>query len=537
MLRPQERGSRARAVQGSAPCARRHHCRADLDDVHRSHPGRAQGSKVRALAVTGASGPQTPHVTTRGARLRIQGDAWQAIACPRELRGHHDRLTRKPPGRSSCRTVERLAHKAGTRSGQHARRVLQTIREESRWCESHPRRQKTAREQKAKKSHAARRSCRSSAPAPWLPLRRAVLSLLRSRRSTEESSMTRRSSLMRGNAHARRRDAVLTRSVRRGFPTRPTGYNHLLLRRASSDTIASIIGRRWPRSPAQIVLDNRAGGNGAVGTHSREGLPDGHTIGLAYIADVAPNPAIWRCRLRPVKISRRSAAQPPRERRRRAFVDGVSRSRSSAPPPRRSRAAQLPAGGVGKIGQLSAELLQPPPESSSSLPYKGRGQRVLISSGPGALMIAAVCSWSTRRPAGEADRRTEKSACRSRRRPRARIRLSGFDARLVRHVARPHACGHRQAVNAIRQGGRDPECATGTDRDRLRRSDTTPDAFARYIQSELVEKGRSREGDGDQPGEVMRRMTGALRGTESQKKTLVGAIDSNQRPPPCQVVL
>ena len=80
-------------------------------------------------------------------------------------------------------------------------------------------------------------------------------------------------------------DAYPQRPIRFVVPFAPSG---------SSDTITRLIGPRLGEQLGQqVVLDNRSGGNGAIGTQIiAQALPDGHTIGLCYIATMATNPAI-----------------------------------------------------------------------------------------------------------------------------------------------------------------------------------------------------------------------------------------------------
>ena len=86
-------------------------------------------------------------------------------------------------------------------------------------------------------------------------------------------------------AHAQGPAAYPTRPIRFVVPFAPSG---------SSDTITRLIGPRLAEQLGQqVVLDNRSGGNGAIGTQIiAQALPDGHTIGLCYIATLATNPAI-----------------------------------------------------------------------------------------------------------------------------------------------------------------------------------------------------------------------------------------------------
>ena len=78
------------------------------------------------------------------------------------------------------------------------------------------------------------------------------------------------------------------------YPARPIRLVVPFAPGGSSDTITRVIGPKMAEHLGQqIVLDNRSGGNGALGTQIvARALPDGYTIGLAYIATMATNPAI-----------------------------------------------------------------------------------------------------------------------------------------------------------------------------------------------------------------------------------------------------
>src|SRR5689334_6223362 len=88
--------------------------------------------------------------------------------------------------------------------------------------------------------------------------------------------------------------AALAAQSSDAYPTRPIRFIIPFAPGGSTDTIARLIGPRiGEQLGQQVVLDNRAGGNGAIGTQMIAHAPaDGYTIGLAYIATMATNPAI-----------------------------------------------------------------------------------------------------------------------------------------------------------------------------------------------------------------------------------------------------
>ncbi len=169
-------------------------------------------------------------------------------------------------------------------------------------------------------------------------------------------------------------DAYPQRPIRFVVPFAPSG---------SSDTITRLIGPRLAEQLGQqVVLDNRSGGTGAIGTQIiAQALPDGHTIGLCYIATMATNPAIsGDVGYDPIKdlaaITQLTASANVLAVHPSVGVASVKELVALA----KGKPGHInySSGGVGTIGHLSAELLQHAAGIKlNHIVYKGSGQAVI----------------------------------------------------------------------------------------------------------------------------------------------------------------
>ena len=167
------------------------------------------------------------------------------------------------------------------------------------------------------------------------------------------------------------------------YPARPIRFVVPFAPGGSSDTITRLLGPRLAEQMGQqFVLDNRAGGNGAIGTQIvAQAAPDGYTIGLAYIATLATNPAIsGDVGYDPIKdfaaitqltTSANVLAVHP-------SVGATSVKEFIALAKAKPGHLNYSSGGIGTIGHLSAELLQHAAGVKlNHIVYKGSGQAVI----------------------------------------------------------------------------------------------------------------------------------------------------------------
>ena len=79
------------------------------------------------------------------------------------------------------------------------------------------------------------------------------------------------------------------------YPSRPIRFIVPFAPGGSTDTLARTLGTKLTEALGQqVVVDNRAGGNGNIGTDIvAHAVPDGYTILLGYIANLAIGPSLY----------------------------------------------------------------------------------------------------------------------------------------------------------------------------------------------------------------------------------------------------
>jgi tripartite-type tricarboxylate transporter receptor subunit TctC len=284
------------------------------------------------------------------------------------------------------------------------------------------------------------------------------------------------------------------------YPSRPIRLVVPFAPGGSSDTITRLIGPKMAEQLGQqVVLDNRSGGNGAIGTQIvARAVPDGYTIALAYIATLATNPAIsGDVGYDPVTdfagITQLTAS---------ANVLAIHPSIGAASVKdfvalAKAKPGQLnyASGGVGTIGHLSAELLQHAAAVKlNHIAYKGSGQAVIdLVGGHVGVMFSGLAAVVGHAKAGKLKLLAVTGKQRMPVAPEiptiAESGYPGFEAvgwfGLVAPAKTPRAIVQRLNAVAIKAAQlpevHDRLTAIGFDV-----VTSTPEAFQRYIQSEAV---------------------------------------------------
>ncbi len=284
------------------------------------------------------------------------------------------------------------------------------------------------------------------------------------------------------------------------YPTRPIRLVVPFAPGGSSDTITRLIGPRLGEQLGhQVVLDNRSGGNGAIGTQIvARAAPDGYTIGLAYIATLATNPAISRdvgydplkdfAAITQLTASANVLAVHP------SIAAGSLKELVALA---KAKPGQLnySSGGVGTIGHMSAELLQHAAGVKlNHIPYKGSGQAVIdLVGGQVGIMFSGMAAVAGHAKAGKLKLLAVTGTTRMGIAPDiptiAESGYPGFEAvgwfGLLAPARTPRDIISRLNAETIKAANvpevRDRLTAIGFDV-----VTSTPEAFARYIASEAV---------------------------------------------------
>lgn len=284
------------------------------------------------------------------------------------------------------------------------------------------------------------------------------------------------------------------------YPVRPIRFVVPFAPGGSSDTITRLIGPRLGEQLGQqVVLDNRSGGNGAIGTQIiAQAASDGYTIGLAYIATLATNPSISGnvgydpvndfAPITQLTASANVLAVHP-------SVGAATLKEFVALAKAKPAAVNYSSGGVGTIGHLSAELLQHAAGIKlNHIVYKGSGQAVIdLLGGHVGTMFSGMAAVQGHAKSGKLRLLAVTGKTRMTVAPDVpTIAESGypnFEAvgwfGVIAPARVPHALVNRLNHEIIKAA------QTPDVRDRLTGIGfdvvtSTPDAFARYIRSEVA---------------------------------------------------
>jgi len=166
------------------------------------------------------------------------------------------------------------------------------------------------------------------------------------------------------------------------YPTRPVRFVVPFAPGGSTDTLARTIGVKLADSLGQqVVVDNRSGANGNIGMEIvAKSPPDGHTIVLGYIANLAIAPSLYtRLPFDAVKdfAPITQIATSPNVLTVHPSVPAKSLQELIALAKAKPGAVSFASTGVASVGHLTGELLNNlAGVRMTHVPYKGSGQAV-----------------------------------------------------------------------------------------------------------------------------------------------------------------
>lgn len=167
------------------------------------------------------------------------------------------------------------------------------------------------------------------------------------------------------------------------YPTRPIRFIVPFAPGGSTDTLARTIGQKLSDALGQqVVVDNRSGGNGNIGMEIvARAAPDGYTIVLGYIANLAIGPSLYaKLPFDPVRdfAPITQIATSPNilvvhpSVPARTFREFIAYARANP------NKVNFASASVASVGHLAGELLnQAAGIHMQHVPYKGSGQAVI----------------------------------------------------------------------------------------------------------------------------------------------------------------
>jgi tripartite-type tricarboxylate transporter receptor subunit TctC len=288
------------------------------------------------------------------------------------------------------------------------------------------------------------------------------------------------------------------------YPVRPVRFIVPFAPGGSTDTLARTLAQRLSDALGQqVVVDNRSGGNGNIGTEIvARALPDGHTILLGYIANLGIGPSLYaKLPYDPVRdfapVTQLAVAPNILVAHPSVPVKSVRElvAYTRANPQKVNYASAA----VASLGHLAGELLN----SSAGIhmqhvPYKGSGQAVIdLLAGQVQIMFSGMSSVMPHIKAGKLRPLAVTGAQRSPATPDvptiAEAGYPGFEASAWYGVLAP--AGTPKAIVArlnteILRVLKIPEVKERLENVGFELVGGTPDAFAAYIRSEIEKWAR-----------------------------------------------
>jgi tripartite-type tricarboxylate transporter receptor subunit TctC len=166
------------------------------------------------------------------------------------------------------------------------------------------------------------------------------------------------------------------------FPTKPVRFIVPFAPGGSTDTLARALGQKMSEGfGQQVVIDNRTGANGNIGMEiAAKAPPDGHTIVLGYIANVAIGPSLYeKLPFDPVRDYEAVTllATSPNVLVAHPSVQATNLKELIALAKAKPAALNFASASVGSVGHLTGELInQLAGIRMVHVAYKGSGQAV-----------------------------------------------------------------------------------------------------------------------------------------------------------------
>ena len=164
------------------------------------------------------------------------------------------------------------------------------------------------------------------------------------------------------------------------YPTRPVRFVVPFAPGGSTDTLARTLGQKLSEALGeQVVVDNRSGGSGNIGMEIvARAAPDGHTIVLGYIANLAIGPSLYaKLPFDPVKDFAPVTQLASSPNVLAAHPAVPARNLKELIALARARPVNFASAGVASVGHLTGEFLNSLAGIKMvHVPYKGSGQAV-----------------------------------------------------------------------------------------------------------------------------------------------------------------